>query len=124
MLIGLFTNAELTKDFGNGVFMPSGHWNRIGEMMKADEMLLEVKPHCSSFSQLKEIYAEYFTEEEVEHLFPLLIRWAGSEKEALDWFQNTPLAACGGKTARELCLNHQGAVLKDYIHSLELDGFA
>ena len=25
---------KLTKDFGNGVFMTSGHWNRIGEIMK------------------------------------------------------------------------------------------
>lgn len=76
------------------------------------------------YPQLEQFCGNFFNSEEKKYLFPLIVRWAGSETQAATWFQSEAIPACGNKTAIELCNSNQMKTLISYIRHIELGGFS
>jgi len=60
----------------------------------------------------------------VSYLSTLLIRWSGSENEAISWLQEEEIPAFGNKTGLDMCNSNQPECFIEYVKILELDGFA
>jgi 3-methyladenine DNA glycosylase/8-oxoguanine DNA glycosylase len=74
--------------------------------------------------RLTKLCGEYLTADEKSYLFPTLLRWAGSEDKAVQWYLDEKIPACGDITARELCESKQTDLLIRFIRHIEKGGFS
>jgi hypothetical protein len=84
-------------------------------------LVMEMK---SNYLDLEKCCGQFFTQSVQDYLFPLLVRWAGSEHDAIKRFNNTSIPSCANQTPIQLCQNNQSNALLEYIHHIEYDGFA
>ncbi|UAL44571.1 hypothetical protein K8B83_07010 [Shewanella inventionis] len=77
-----------------------------------------------SFEQLKLKLGHYFTAEEQDYVFPLLLAWAGCSDQAIFWFNNELIPAFGNISALSFCENGHTKAFIEYIKSAQLGGYA
>jgi hypothetical protein len=83
-----------------------------------------VREMKSNYPNLEKCFGQFFTQLDQDYLFPLLVRWTGSEHEAIEWFNDTSIPSCGNKTPLQLCQNNQSNSFLEHIHHIEYGGFA
>jgi hypothetical protein len=67
---------------------------------------------------------QYFTDEELAYLLPLLKLWCRNELEIVNWFNTHQIPACANKTPYELCKAGEKEFLIQYVKHIEIGGFA
>jgi hypothetical protein len=87
-------------------------------------MFILVKEMKSNYPDLEKCFGQFFTQSDQDYLFPLLVRWAGNEHDAIKWFNKTSIPSCANQTPIQLCQNNQSNAFLEYIHHIEYDGFA
>jgi hypothetical protein len=75
-----------------------------------------------SYQELQKALECYFTIDEQEYLFPILLSRAGDSSKAIFWFNNEPIPAFGNITALSVCASGDGKQFIDYIKSIQLGG--
>ncbi|TWX67156.1 hypothetical protein ESZ36_12625 [Colwellia demingiae] len=85
---------------------------------------MEKKDISSNYHKLEKCCGEFFDEKEKIYFFPLIASWAGSDRQAVSWFQNEKIPALGGKTGLEICRNNQMNDFLHYIRQIEYGGFS
>ncbi len=70
------------------------------------------------------LLANYFSDDEISYLLPLLVKWAGSEEEVISWFQEQPIPAFGNRTGLDMCKSNQSKCFIEYVQTIEFGAFA
>lgn len=66
----------------------------------------------------------FFTQSELDYLFPLFKQWCKNESEVIIWFQTYQIPACANKTPSELCNLGKKDRFLQYIKHIEYSGFS
>ncbi len=77
-----------------------------------------------SHKLLEQAIGQYFSENEMKCIYPLLLDWSGNADNIIGWFENEPIPAFGNKTAKSLCESGQAKQVIEYLKAIESGGFA
>jgi hypothetical protein len=61
---------------------------------------------------------------EMSEILTRVAGWAGGPAQAMAWYRAEPIPAFGGRTAEALVKSGQAGLLRDYLDSIALGGFA
>ncbi|MFT4781486.1 MAG: hypothetical protein ACI9SD_001172 [Pseudohongiellaceae bacterium] len=67
---------------------------------------------------------QYFTDDELAYLLPLLKQWCSNESEIVNWLNTHQIPSCANKTSCELYKFGKKELFLQYIKHIEIGGFA
>ncbi|PKH85478.1 hypothetical protein [Colwellia sp. Bg11-28] len=76
----------------------------------------------NTMNSIREV-KQYFTDEELAYLLPLLKKWCSNESEIVNWLNTYKIPACANKTPCDLYKSGKKELFLQYIKHIEIGGF-